>query len=160
YTGMDLKKQLAAQDSIAHNLRDLDKRQGFRGVEKNITNPEEIAQFLVEERDKLIQKKEPYRVIYPPGKEPAKTPLTLNRQGQSNLPPYASVGQIANGVVIKVDSKWGIVTVRFAEAQGIIDIDDMSWARKPDPAKHFSEDVVKDPGKVLKIGDVVEVRVK
>lgn len=161
YTSLDLKKQLAAEAAIRKDLRDLDKRQGFRGVSKNLKTEDEIAQFLVKQRDDLVLKSLPYRVVYPDGKEPPKPPLNLaHKTGDPNRPIYVSLDQIVDAVVIKVDSKNGLVYARFAEAQGLIDIDDMSWARKPDPTKHFSEDVVKDPGKVLKPGDVIEVRVK
>ncbi len=161
YTGMDLKKQLAAQEAIAKNLRELDKRQGYRGVQKNLATPQEIAQYLVKQRDELILKSFPYRIVNADGKEPPKPPLDLtHKPGGSNRPTYVSLGQVTTGVVTRVDSKWGLVTVRFGESQGLIDIEEMSWARKPDVIKHFTEDVVKDPAAVLKAGDVIEIKIK
>jgi penicillin-binding protein 1A len=161
YTTMDLKKQLAAQDSIQKNLRDLDKRQGYRGVARNLKTAEEIAQFLVKQRDELVQKSLPYRIITPDGKEPQRPPLDLtNKAGLGNRPSYIALEQILDGVVTRIDSKWGLVTVRFGESQGIIDIDDMGWARKPDHTKHHTEDVVKDPAKVFTVGDVIQIKVK
>ncbi|MCC6276583.1 MAG: PBP1A family penicillin-binding protein [Oligoflexia bacterium] len=160
YTAMDLPKQLAAQEAVEKNLRDLDKRQGFRGVTQNIKEPEEIAAFLIKERDELLRKKNPFRIVSPDAKEPPKPPLDLVRKpGQKNLPDYAALNQLVDGIVTKVDSKFGLVTVRFAETQGLIDIDEMGWARVPDPTKHHTEDIVKDPAKVLKVGDVIEVRI-
>jgi len=69
-------------------------------------------------------------------------------------------GNTAEGVVIKVDNKNDITTVRMGNARGVIEIADMDWARKPDPEVPFREKAVKHPGKVLKEGDVILVRVK
>ncbi len=161
YTSIDMKKQIAAEEAIKKNLRDLDKRQGYRGPQKNLSTAEEIATFLVKERDDLMLKTLPYRIVYPDGKEPPHPPLDLSHKvGTPNRPSYVELNQVVEGIVTKIDAKNGLVTVRIAETEGLIDLDDMSWARKPDPTKHFSEDVVRDPSKVLKIGDLIEVKVK
>jgi penicillin-binding protein 1A len=161
YTGLDAKKQIAAEEALKKDLRDLDKRQGYRGPLKTLKTEEEIALFLVKERDDLLLKALPYRYVYPEGKEPPKPPLNLtHKPGEPNRPAYINLNQIVEGVVLKVDQKNGLVTVRLAETQGLIDIDDMSWARKPDATKHYTEDVVKDPSKVLKAGDIIQVKVK
>ncbi len=159
YTGMDVKKQLAAQDSVMKNLRDLDKRQGFRGVKKNLPKAEDIAAFLLKERDELIGKTQPYKLIAVSTKEVPHAPLDLAKKAK-NLPDYLKVGQIVEGVVTKVDSKQGLVTVRVAEAQGLIDIDDMNWARKIDPTRHWTEAQIHDPAKALSSGDIIEVKIK
>jgi penicillin-binding protein 1A len=61
--------------------------------------------------------------------------------------------------VTDVNDRWGLVTVRFAESRGLIDIEDMKWARKPDPevAAQFGE--IKKPSEALKKGDVIQLRV-
>ena len=46
-------------------------------------------------------------------------------------------GNTVEGVVIKVDNKNDITTVRMGNTQGIIEIADMDWARKPDPEVPF-----------------------
>jgi penicillin-binding protein 1A len=171
YTGLDYKKQLAAQVSIDKNLRELDKRQGYRGALKNLKTAEEIASYLVKERDDLALKSLPYRVIEPDAKDHVKRPLDLTHKNTlsktaaknevaPNLPEYLSIGQIVEAVVTKIESKAGLVTLRFGETQGMLDIDDMSWARKPDPQKLPYEDVIKDPAKILKIGDLISVKIK
>ncbi|MBK9293832.1 MAG: PBP1A family penicillin-binding protein [Oligoflexia bacterium] len=161
YLAMDYKKQVAAQESVNKNLRDLDKRQGYRGVKKNLKEPQEIAGFLAQTKEDLITKSLPYRVLYPIGREPAKTPLDLNKKFQGgNLPDYLKLEQITEGVVTKVDSEKGLVTVRVAEAIGLIDIDDMKWARLPDSSKHWTEVQIADPAKALSVGDIIEVKIK
>ncbi|MGW8304116.1 MAG: penicillin-binding protein 1A, partial [Desulfobacterales bacterium] len=70
------------------------------------------------------------------------------------------VGQTLKGVVIKVDDSQKVVTVRMGNALGQIAIEDMEWARKPDPEVAYFETKVKLPSEALRIGDVVLVKVK
>ena len=51
-------------------------------------------------------------------------------------------GSVVKGVVIAVDDRKKIVTVRLGNSQGVIAVEDMQWARKPDPAVAYYE--VKD----------------
>lgn len=69
-------------------------------------------------------------------------------------------GQTLEGVVIAVDDGQGTVTVRMGRAIGMIDIDDMRWARRPDPEVAFYENRLKQPSGAVKIGDVILVRIK
>ena len=69
-------------------------------------------------------------------------------------------GQVVKGVVIEVDNNEDTVTVRLGSALGIIAIEDMRWARKPDPEVSFFETRVNHPDEVLSVGDVILVAVK
>ncbi|MDX2439778.1 MAG: PBP1A family penicillin-binding protein [Desulfobacterales bacterium] len=69
-------------------------------------------------------------------------------------------GNTVEGVVIKVDNKNDTTTVRMGNTQGIIEIADMDWARKPNPEVPFRENAVKHPGRILKEGDVILVKLK
>ena len=53
YTFMDLEKQKYAQKAVRKGLEDWDKRQGFRGVIKNIADLEEQKSFQEKEEKKL-----------------------------------------------------------------------------------------------------------
>jgi penicillin-binding protein 1A len=70
------------------------------------------------------------------------------------------VGQTLKGVVIKVDDKQKVVTVRMGNALGQIAIEDMEWARKPDPEVAYYETKVKVPSEALHVGDVIRVKTK
>ena len=70
------------------------------------------------------------------------------------------VGQTLKGVVIKVDDRQKAVTVRTGNALGQIAIEDMEWARKPDPEVAYFETKVKLPSEALRVGDVILVKVK
>lgn len=164
YTGLDLQKQREAQTQVRKGLRDLDKRQGFRGPLKKLTTTEEIAAFLLEERNKLMDETSPVRLLRPDGTFEEKKPLNLTGKDEEgnplpNIPDYLSVDQIVKAVVTNVDDKWGLVSVRFAESRGLIDMETMEWARKPDPQVSFKWSKIKKPSQALAKGDVIEVRI-
>lgn len=64
------------------------------------------------------------------------------------------------GVVIEVNNENNTVTVRMGNDRGIIALDDLKWARTPDPDVAYYESRVKHPGDVLSTGDVILVKVK
>ena len=163
YTGLDLAKQREAQTQVQSKLRELDKRQGFRGPEKNLSEAEAVAEFLLETRNDLIKELSPLRIIQPDGSIEDLGPLNLTGKDENGedlppLPEYVNIDQIVKGIVTNVDDKWGLVTVRFAEGKGLIDIETMEWARKPDPKKSSQWDKIEKPSEALAKGDVIEVR--
>ena len=62
--------------------------------------------------------------------------------------------------MIEVNNKNNTVVVRIGNTLGIIKIEDMRWARKPDPEIAYFEAKVQIPGEVLSVGDVILVKVK
>jgi len=67
---------------------------------------------------------------------------------------------VQQGVVIDVDDKAGKVVVRIGSEKGVIRLEDMRWARKPDPDVAFYRVKVDKPSQVLAVGDVISVRLK
>ena len=166
YTSVDFKAQQEATANVQAGLRELDKRQGFRGPIRHLTTDQEDEQFLLATRKKLIAERAPVRVIKPDGNVEPERPLVVyhkkDAQGRftSNIPEYISKGQVVEALVTKVDDKLGLTTVRFAEGLGLIDISDMSWARKPDPTVNaFYAPKLARPSAALKPGDIVLVKV-
>ncbi|MCD6273606.1 MAG: penicillin-binding protein 1A [Deltaproteobacteria bacterium] len=68
-------------------------------------------------------------------------------------------GDILKGVVIEVDDKKKMATVRIGSKLGTISIEDMKWARKPDPETPYFKARIYHPGEALKTGDVILVKV-
>ncbi|MGE0632861.1 MAG: penicillin-binding protein 1A, partial [Pseudobdellovibrionaceae bacterium] len=165
HTSLDLKKQLAAQESLRAGLRELDKRQGYRGPLKNISNSDEVAEFLLKNRNKMIVETNPIIVIQPDGSVDEPGPLDLKKVfkdkagAQTPLPPYAKVGDRVQAIVTKVDDAVGLATIRFGETQGLIDLETMTWARKPDPEVIAETVKVKKVSEALKQGDVIQVTI-
>lgn len=156
YTSLDYNKQKAAQESVQVGLREMDKRQGYRGPLKTIDLKDKDA-FLKQSRDKLWLEKRETVVVNPDGSTPQPgefTPL------KNTIPSYVNKGEIVEGLVTKVDDQAGLVYVQFAEGQGLIDISDMGWARKPDPDLLYGEHLhIKKPSTALKVGDVIDIKV-
>jgi penicillin-binding protein 1A len=160
YTSLDLAKQLAAQESMIQGLRDLDKRQGYRGPLRNVTDPQEVGEFLLKTRNKMISDISAERIIQADGKFKDYGPLNLSYDVKKNgLPTYAKLGTIAEAVVSRVDDSLGLVYVKIAELNGIIDLETMEWARIPDANKRFDLDVIKKPSQALKMGDVILAKI-
>ncbi|HVK61499.1 MAG TPA: PBP1A family penicillin-binding protein, partial [Bdellovibrionales bacterium] len=166
YTSIDYAAQVAANKAVQEGLRALDKRQGWRGALGKVESPEEQERFLSDTRKSLIGETAPVRVILPDGKFEAEKELEVYHKRDAkgailtNIPPYVAKGQIVEGVVTKIDDGLGLVTVRFAEGIGLIDIEEMSWARKPDNTiKWENAAKIEKPSTVLKKGDIVSVRV-
>ncbi|MGD8303596.1 MAG: PBP1A family penicillin-binding protein [Desulfobacterales bacterium] len=128
YTAANVEMQKIAQEEIEKGLRELDKRQGFRGPLKKLA-PEEIEAF-----SKSIQS------------ELDEEPLEAGRN--------------IKGVVIKVDDKNKVVTVRIGNSLGQIALADMEWARKPDIEVAYYEVKLRHPSKALQAGDVIWVKTK
>jgi penicillin-binding protein 1A len=128
YTAVNIEMQKTARKEIEKGLKALDKRQGYRGPLKHLSE-EEIEAFSKELRKELEEN---------PVEE----------------------GKIVNGVVIEVNDTNDTAIVRIGNAQGIININSMRWARKPDPEVPYYEARVKHPGEVLDIGDVILVKIK
>ncbi|UCE84525.1 MAG: PBP1A family penicillin-binding protein [Deltaproteobacteria bacterium] len=67
-------------------------------------------------------------------------------------------GTVVKGVVIAVSSAEKKVSVRLSEGLGTLPVEKMEWARKPDPEIAYGAVKVTNPAKVLKVGDVILVR--
>jgi penicillin-binding protein 1A len=164
YTGLDLKKQVAAQEQVQVGLRNLDKRQGYRGPAKNITEPTLVAEFLLDVRNKTMDESSPERILKPDGTFNPRGPLNLTGKDEQGatlpvLPDYIPLNKIVEAVVTKVDDMTGLVFVRFAESKGLIDLSNMAWARKPDAQVRSEDALLKKPSAALKVGDVIQVKV-
>jgi len=158
FTSLDIEKQKTAQESVVTGLKELDKRQGYRGPIKQLATKEDLEKFLQESKKKLISESTPERIIMPDGKFAEITP-TLKTTAPTNLPSYLKVGLTAEALVEKVDDQVGLVYTRVGDAHGLIDLGTMMWARKPNPEKKSEHDPIKMPSDALKAGDVILVKV-
>jgi penicillin-binding protein 1A len=169
YTTIDYRQQEAAHEQVRSGLRELDKRQGYRGPLRRIEGVDEQAKFFTMVRDALIQEIAPIRIVTADGmvkgEKPVDTATVYHKVDASgrvigNLPTYAQPGKVVEALVTKSDDELGLVYIRFAETEALIDLADMDWARKPDPQANF-ERVAKltKVSKTLKPGDVIQVRI-
>lgn len=161
YTSLDLKLQLAAQAAVEAGLKALDKRQGYRGPLGNTTDPKEVGQFLMDSRDRFIQRARPERIIEPNGQFLSFGQLDVQYDLKKlGLPFYLTPEKSFEGIVSQVDDTLGLVTVKVAEIEGLIDFESMQWARKPDAEKRSDQNPIKKASEVLRMGDQILVRLK
>jgi penicillin-binding protein 1A len=160
YTSLDLTKQLAAQESVMTGLKNLDKRQGYRGPIKNIAGEKDVLAFLKETRTKLVNDSTPERIILPEGKfaEIIAKRDEKNGAAPSRLPPFLKISDSVHGLVTNIDDANGLVYVRLPDVDGLIDFDSMTWARKPDSDKRYDLSTIQKPSEALKRGDIILVR--
>ena len=69
-------------------------------------------------------------------------------------------GATAKGVVIAVNDSKKTVAVRLGNTRGTIALEDMIWARKPDPEVAYYNVKLKRPSQALAVGDVILVKAK
>jgi penicillin-binding protein 1A len=127
YTAVNLNMQRAAMEQITKGLKELDRREGYRGPLNRVTE-DEIDAFS----DALQLELE-------------KAPL--------------GPGVTTRGVVAAVNDNAGKVTVRMGEHKGEILLENMRWARKPDPDVAWHAAQIRRPSQALTVGDVVLVEV-
>lgn len=127
-TTVDLDMQRKAQTALKQGLRDLDKREGYRGPIRSLAE-EEIEAFRSKAAEAF-----------------ATEPLKEDR--------------IVKAVVLEVDDHEKRTLVALGEETGVLPLESMTWARKPDPEVHYAYVKVKRPGVVLRKGDVIRIRVE
>lgn len=168
YTGLDLEKQKAANQAVVDGLKDLDKRQGFRGPLQTL-DADEVEEFLQKQKTRLITESNPERTILPDGtfaeiewhpRRGSKAAANPREQTETDkLPSFLKVGSSYEGVVTEVNDGIGYVEVQLPETKGYIDFETMMWARKPDFEKRPEQDQIKNPSQAVKKGDVVLVKI-
>jgi penicillin-binding protein 1A len=170
---LDIDKQIAANKAVRKGLKELDKRQGFRGAEKNLTSKEEIDKFLAETKKNHVLKVSAERTILPSGNfEELYVPMRFVRQKKQGgkelqpkpaamgpLPPYLKIGDEINALVLEVNDSKNYTLVQGPDFKGVIPFSSMKWARKPNPEKVWEQDLIKRPSEALKKGDVIQVRI-
>lgn len=157
---MDLEKQEGAQKALIDGLKDLDKRQGFRGPERTLQDEKEMAELLEKERKKLVLLANPARTILPNGQfaEVIEADEAKTDKKAPKVPSYMKIGDNYVGIVREVSDEFGYVHVLLPGTEALIDFDTMKWARKPDPNVKAENAQIQKPSAALKVGDLVSVK--
>ena len=168
YTGLDIDKQKAANQAVVNGLKELDKRQGFRGAIRNLSSDIAVTEYLEKLKKKLIAESNPERTILPDGqfaeiewliKKPNKRTAKPKDIVPEKLPSFLKIGSTYEAVVTQVNDDIGYVEVQLPEVKGYINFETMTWARKPNFDKKSEFDLIKTPSQALKKGDVVLVKI-
>lgn len=128
YTTLSLKNQVIAQNVVHENLRETDKRYGYRGPLEHIAVHQDKS-ALQRQAQKLNGLKEDENI---------------------------GLGNIIKGIVWNVGER--DVRVLLGNGEGIIDIENMNWARKPNVKVDGSWAKIHRPSEALSEGDVILVK--
>ncbi len=132
-TTLDMDLQRAAVREIKQGLRELDRRQGYRGP--------------VRRADPLALDEEKVRV--------AEENKLLSDEAERAGPP--SPDRVLHGVVVEVDSQGDRARIAIApDAQAWIPLESVSWARTPDPSSRPRS--VRNIETIFAVGDVARFK--
>lgn len=118
---------------------------------------QKVARSEVEKGLRALDKRQGYRGSIQHLESEEIEALSKKHQAEQSI---LEKGKIIKGVVVEVNDIDNTVTVRMGDYQGIIQIADMIWARKPDPEIDYSESKIEHPGDALIAGDVILVKIK
>jgi penicillin-binding protein 1A len=130
YTTLSLPEQQVATTVLQEGLRQLDKRQGYRGPLRRGVSPDEFSAKRVGGGASADAPLRPGEIIEAVVAKVGKDDLTVLARGLT--------GRIAAG-----DLMWA-----------------RRRLKGPDPIKHVKDTGAKTPGELFKVGDVIEVSVK
>ena len=185
-TTLDWSLQQKAERIVLEKVKDLDKRQGFKGAIKHLEE-EKIVEFIKDQRKKLLRSESTFFTFATEGKnnyefheeeEDADKVLESFELEKSKIPEkYRSLVDIGNhfdtkksflevnkslqGVVIDVDDLKRIIIVQVAGTRVIIPEDGFAWAHERSISEnptYFAK--VKNPSKIVKMGDIILVNIK
>lgn len=159
---LDIDNQKIANESMIKGLKELDKRQGFRGALKVLSDEKEIEEFLAKEKKEIISELTPERIILANGTfEEIKLPELPNvhKKESRKLPSFLEVGKTYHAIVEQVNDAGNYVVVRLPDIDGYIPFESMTWARKPNADVKPESAQIKKPSQALVKGDVVLVKI-
>lgn len=148
YTTLNSRFQNYAVEALTKGLKELDKRQGFRGPLKHLQE-NEINDFVKSLESELVTNVDAVTISLTSDGRPAYSPLKVNEFKKGN---------IYTAVVTKVDSKNKFVEVITGGGKGKISFKDIEWAHEPDPEVDGTWIKLTDPATQFKPGDVIKVR--
>ncbi len=186
-TTLDWSLQSRAEKILKDRVKDLDKRQGYKGAERNLGSDEEIKAYIVEQRKSILREQSSFFTFTTAGKnifefheeddaleknlsfyldeqeklnERFKSLVDIGNMGNDPFLKFLQEGKSYSGVVLSVDDLKRTVLVEVAGTRVVIPESGFDWAHE----RKFSEDPiyfnpVRTPSKILKRGDVILVQI-
>jgi len=187
-TSLNWKLQQKAEQAVKDRVKELDKRQGFKGPIKNLNFENDGFEFLRGERIKLMKNSSHYFTFTTEGtnnyefqesedvinevfesfnegynslNERFKTLVDIGNSPKDNLVNFLKVGDTYEGIVLQVDDLKRIIIVSVGGTRVLISESGFQWAHQ----RKLSEDPVyfqsvKNPSSILKKGDLILVKIQ
>lgn len=157
YAAVDIKLQIKAQKALRDGLRQVDKRQGYRGpiLRLDPDKNRQLQKFLASKKATLFAK-DPTKIwnlakfvpLYNSGV--AENSLVINTTTLTQ-------GLIIVALVKQIDDTKLQVAVDLGSKTATLPFSRMNWARAFNPTEYTRMPI--KPSDVLKVGDLIEVRI-
>lgn len=181
-TTLDWELQKVAEEQIKRGIKEIDKRQGYKGPYAHI-GIDEYAKYELENRRNIYRKRSGYFTIneahekvfevnldeevYEKVKSEEKQLKAANNDEsfipglneQDDLPNVLETNTQYEAIVTRVDDVLRLVYVSLAGSPGVIPFDYFKWAHKRsinENTSYYQE--VKTPSTILKAGDLIYVQ--
>ncbi len=181
-TTLDWELQKVAEEQIERGIKDIDKRQGYKGPFAHIGN-DEFEKFEIENRRSIYRKRSSFFTIndaheksyefnldeklYEKIKSEEKQIKASNSDDsfvpglndQDDLPNVLETNTQYEAVVTRVDDSLHLIYISLAGSPGVIPFDYFKWAHKRsinENTSYYQE--VKNPSTILKAGDLIYVQ--
>ncbi len=141
HTTLDLERQNFAENALVGGLREVDKRQGWRGPVANVNK---------KKWDKTVATLQKYNEQ----QNKASTDEGMKEEA-SKLPDQAA--QVYMALVTSVDNKNMVAELKVGETNGILPLAGARWAREPNTSKWWEASRQEKLSDVVKPGDVILV---
>lgn len=141
HTTLNYENQVSAQDAVREGLREADKRFGYRGPLKHldqIGDRKELDTLMADLKSEYQSYNDPYRNY------------------KEEDPELIVEGNIVPGIVTDVDTNE--VKVYLGGAGGTIPLENMDWARDPNPRRDVRWSRINNARQALSAGDVILVK--
>lgn len=181
-TSLDWELQKVAEEQLQRGIKEIDKRQGYKGPFAHISS-EEFSKFEKESRRNIYKKRSEFFSIsdsnekvyefvfdemkYDEIKDKEKNIRETNGDDffvsglndEDTLPEVLEANKQYEAVVIKLDDLARLVYVSLAGSPGIIPFDNFKWAHKRSINENTSyyQEVTK-PSTILRVGDLIHVQ--
>ncbi|MBF0206307.1 MAG: PBP1A family penicillin-binding protein [Oligoflexia bacterium] len=185
-TTLDWELQQRAEKAILGGVRELDKRQGFKGPLKHLGSNEEIREFIKKSRQKYFEKNSKFFKINSDGERVYEIDfdesefLALEREYEKNkinkdldhfwpgladskdrIHDFLKTGEVYEAVVEKVNDPQKLIYISIAGTKGIIPLQYFRWAHKRKISEFATSayNYINTPSDILKKGDVILVKI-
>ncbi len=182
-TSLDWGLQKIAEEQVKKGIKDIDKRQGYKGPFAHISN-EEFSKFEEENRRNLYKKRssffsineknekdyefaydeEKYKEIKDIENKIRETirdeNITVGLNDKDTLIDILEMNTQYEAVITKIDDELRLIFISLAGSPGVIPFDNFKWAHKRSINENTSyyQEVTK-PSTILRVGDLIHVQV-
>ncbi|NUM89092.1 MAG: PBP1A family penicillin-binding protein [Bdellovibrionales bacterium] len=163
-TAADFDLSVAAMGSVRENLRELDRRQGYRGPLEHIADEQGVVQRLKEIRREVVAKRWPFWVVATDGTEEEFDSVGHTQARMMALEGFTSEAQILlpeeiyRAVVTRIEPDGRQAHLLIGAIKARLPVANMSWAKLVTPPEVANWAQISRVNESLKVGDVILVR--